>query len=740
MKKLIFAICAVAVYLAFSPNSAFAQEESARHKARPKIGLVLGGGGAKGLAHIGVIKVLEENRIPVDVISGTSMGAVVGSLYASGFTTDELQDVAYNLDWADVFDDNTSRSNSRFRRKADQFGFLTDYKITFRDGKIVLPQGIIQGQNLFLELSRLLSRTRSIGRFEELPIPFRLVATDLGTGEPVVITDGDLATAVFASMAIPGFLPPVEREGKYLIDGGIANNVPVNLARQLGADTVIVVNVGTEPKPPEDITNFIEVMRQTQILLSIDNTKFQLSTMRSGDILIEPDIADISIAGFERAGETVKLGEAAARALLPKLMAYQLDEEDWAAHLRARTAEPGEVHMIDRVDIVQNSKLSDEIIRTGISIKPGETLDPERLNRDIDRIYEDGIFSRITYKVIDDGPQKVLQISANAREASDGYFKFGVALDSNLENKSDFKLGVSYTKPQLNKWGGEWRTEINIGDTVEGTTEYYQPIGAKQRVFIEPSLFLQRDKDGFFDEQERRRGDIKTLGFGGSLQGGYLLGRWGEVRVGATKGRVRIDLTDESLGVDPFNIDDSSLLARFTVDTMDSLSFPTRGTLVIAEYQLHDDFLGGDTQYNQTSLNAFKPFTSGRHTFGVGTRLSGSTGRDASLIGTSDLGGFLALSGFSEDELSGQYAAMALGTYYYRLNQQAALFDAPIYIGTSLEYGNVYQSFDSIGFNNGILASSVFAGVKSPLGPIFIGAGYNDKGNTSFYFSIGSFF
>jgi len=741
MRKLIFALSVTAIIFSLLPRYADAQEAGATvKKQRPTIGLVLGGGGAKGLAHIGVIKVLEENHIPVDVVAGTSMGAVVGSLYASGYTSDDLVHVAETLDWADMFDDSTSRSRTTFRRKADQFGFLTDYKITFRDGKIVLPQGIIQGQNLFLELSRMLSQTRSIGSFEDLPIPFRLVATDLGSGDPVVMTDGDLATAVFASMAIPGFLPPVEREGKYLIDGGISNNVPVNLARQLGADYVIVVNVGTDPKPPEEITNFIEVMRQTQILLTMDNTDFQLSTMVRGDVLILPDMAKLSIASFDEVDTAIKLGEDAARSMLGALRPYQLNDEEWAAHIKARKAKPSKAHVIDKVDIVQNSKLSDEIIRTGISITPGETLDPARLNRDIDRVYGDGIFSRITYKIVEDGPQKVLQVSAKAREASDGYFKFGVSLDSNLENESDFKLGVSYTKPQLNKWGGEWRTEINIGDTVEGVTEFYQPIGAQQRFFIEPSLSLSRDKSSFFDDQDRRRGDIKTLAFGGALQGGYLLGRWGEVRVGATKARVRIDLTDDSLGVDPFSIDDSSLITRFTVDTLDSLSFPTKGTLVIAQYDIHDDFLGGDTQYNQSSLNAFKPFTTGRHTFGLGTRLSGSTGRDASLIGTSDLGGFLALSGFSEDELSGQYAAMAFGTYYYRLNQQAALFDAPVYIGTSLEYGNVYQSFDDISLNNAILASSVFAGVKSPLGPIFIGAGYNDKGNTSFYFSIGSFF
>lgn len=162
-----------------------------------------------------------------------------------------------------------------FRCKSDDFGFLTDYKVTFRDGKIVLPEGIIQGQNLFLELSRLLATTRSVGKFADLPIPFKLVATDLETGNAVVMEDGDLATAVFASMAIPGFVPPVERDGKRLLDGGLVNNVPVDLARQLGADVVIVVNVGGDPKPASELNNFIDVLRQTQVLLTQNNSNFK---------------------------------------------------------------------------------------------------------------------------------------------------------------------------------------------------------------------------------------------------------------------------------------------------------------------------------------------------------------------------------------------------------------------------------------------------------------------------------
>ena len=541
---------------------------------------------------------------------------------------------------AQCFNDKTSRSRSTFRRKADEFGFLTDYKIAFKDGKIVLPRGIIQGQNLFLELSRLLSETRSIGNFEDLPIPFRLVATDLSTGKPVVMKDGDLASAVFASMAIPGLIPPVERGGKHLIDGGLVNNLPVNLARELGADIVIVVNVGTDPKPASEIGNFIEVLRQTQIILTQQNTEFQLSTLNANDVLITPMLGKLGATSFDHAGEMAGKGAAATHAVLPQILPFGLSDLDWQTHLMTRLAIPQLRPVIDRVEVVQNSKLSDEILRVGIATKPGEVFDPARLARDVDRLYGNGIYDRITYKIDKQGEDTVLQIDAKVKESSDGYFKFGVNLDSNLENTSSFKLGVSYTKPQVNRWGGEWRTEFTIGDTLEGTTEFYQPIGARQKWFVEPSLSVSRDKGPFFDNQDRRRGDIKALGFGGSLQTGLLFGRWGELRAGITKSRITVNLTDTSLGFPKLKLNDSFFITRMTIDTLDSLSFPTSGGLLIAEYEIHDTFLGGDTRLHQTRINAFKPFTTGRHTFGLGTRLSGATGRDANIIGTTNLGGF----------------------------------------------------------------------------------------------------
>ena len=734
-------LCLGSLSLLFSPAHAQStQNTKSSTKSRPKIGLVLGGGGAKGLAHAGVIKVLEDNHIPIDVISGTSMGAIVGSLYASGYTADELVDVAQTLDWNDVFNDKTSRGRSSFRRKADEYGFLTDYKVSFKNGSIVLPKGIIQGQNLFLAISRLLAKTRSVGKFENLPIPFRLVATDLGTGKAVVMTDGDLATAVFASMAIPGFIPPVQRDGKYLIDGGLVNNVPVNLARQLGADIVIVVNVGTDAKPASEMSNFIDVLRQTQILLTQDNTNFQIATLNSDDILMTPDLKGLGAGSFGQAANLVEKGQATARLHLDALTPLKLNDQDWAQHIAARTAAKASAPQIAEVRITQDSKLSDKVLRAGISLQVGERLNAQQLNKDIDKLYGNGVFDRITYKLTQENENTILEIAARAKESSDGYFKFGVSLDSNMENNSSFQLGVSYTKPQINTLGGEWRTEVNFGDSLELTTEFYQPIGASQRFFVEPSLFLQRDKDDFFDDEDRKRGEIKTLIYSGLLQGGALLGRWGEISTGLAIAKAELGFTDDTLGIDKFSFQDSFWRSSFTVDQLDSLAFPTKGGLLIVTQDHHGTFLKGELEYDQLDITGFKPFTKGRHTFGLGTQLSGVWGDDINFASSNEIGGFLNLSGFSEAELSGQYSGTATATYYYRLNQQAPLFDTPMYIGASLEAGNVFQNSDDIKLENLIYAGSIYAGMKTPIGPIFIGVGHNDTGSTSLYFSIGSFF
>jgi len=707
---------------------------------RPTIGLVLGGGAAKGLSHVGVLKVLEDNQIPVDVVAGTSIGAIVGSLYASGYTVDEIETIATELDWNGVFADGTERGKTQFRRKSDDFGFLTDVKITFDNGRLVLPSSLIQGQTFYQELSRILTRSYAVENFDELPKPFRAVATDLSTGKPVILKDGNLVSAVFASMAIPGLIPPVVRGDQYLIDGAFSNNVPVNLARDMGADILIVAEVGEGPKPAEELGNVVDVIRQLQVLLTIDNTKNQLDTLSGRDILIRPDLSGIGLASFTKVRPIIEIGANATEAMLPALKQLSLSDVAWAQHKTQSSTIVKPPPRIDEIVVHQNTKLSDKVLRAGLSAEIGEPLDVEQLTRDIEKLYGDGVYRRISYKILPEGNRNVLEISATARESADGYFRFGVALDSNLEDQSAFRLGVAYTKPQINSWGGEFRSELVIGDRIDGRAEFYQPIGFEQDFFIEPSITIARRKDDFFDDDDRRRGRIKAFGYGGSLQSGALLGRWGEVRVGVNRENIDLKFTDDTLGFGKIEIEDASLFGRFSIDTLNNLSFPTNGSLLLAEYEDHSGILGGEADYEAFEILALQPITKGRHTVVFNGQLSGAKGDGANLLGASNLGGFLSLSGYSEDELSGTYSALGLAGYFYRLNQKSALFDAPIYIGASLEAGNVYQDFDDIAFDNLVYASSVFAGLDSPIGPIFLGVGFNDEGRQSVYFSIGGFF
>lgn len=731
-------LCLIFLYLltALSSGTAFAVEPD----GRPTVGLVLGGGAAKGLSHVGVIEVLEDNQIPVDVIAGTSIGAVIGSLYASGYSADEIKTIASELDWGEVFNDDPNRANSLFRRKSNEKGFLTDLKLAFDDGKLVLPAGLIEGQTLYLELSRLLTRSFQVENFSDLARPFRAVATDLSTGRPVVMNDGNLASAVFASMAIPGFIPPVEREDKYLIDGAFSNNLPIDQVLDMGADIVIVVDLGTDPRPAEELGNVLDVIRQLQILLTIGNSDAQRASVRSQDIVIDPALSEIAVTDFGKTETTIALGTEATERMLPELRRLRLNDVQWEAYKRKTDKFKPSQPRIDRIVIAQDTRLSDKILRAGLSIQPGDTLDVEALNQDISKLYDDGVFDRIKYEVKSEGNENILVVSASAKESSDGFLRLGLELDSNLKNESSFQLGVAYTKPEVNSLGGEIRAELIIGDRTDLQAEFYQPFGSKQAFFVQPTIFFSRDQDDFFDINEQRRGEIDTRLYGASLEGGLLFGRWGELRGGVKRQFGKIEFTENALQGQSFNVDDTGLFARFSVDTLNDLAFPESGTSLVAEYSTHGNFLGGKAKYETFEIKGLKPINHNRHTVLFGGRLGGVTGDDSGVLGRSNLGGFLSLSGFGKDELIGRYSASALGSYYYRLNQKSPLFDAPLFIGTSMEAGNVYPSFSRIGFDDIVYAGSVFAGADTPIGPIFLGLGYNDEGRQSLYFTIGSFF
>lgn len=282
---------------------------------RLTIGLVLSGGGARGAAHVGVIKVLEELRIPVDYIAGTSMGAIVGGLYASGMDAGGLVAIIESSDWSALLSDRPPRSQRSFRRKSDDNGFLVDFDIGIINSGLVFPEGFIQGQNLEIALKRMALPVISIDDFDDLPIPFRAIATDIVSGEAVILNSGDLATAMRASMSAPGIFKPVRREGRILVDGGVANNLPVQVVRDMGADVLIVVDVGFPLLAEEQLDSALGVTRQMLTILINARAQDQIRLMTSSDILISPNLGDFGSQDFQQLAMALRLGEEKAEEL-----------------------------------------------------------------------------------------------------------------------------------------------------------------------------------------------------------------------------------------------------------------------------------------------------------------------------------------------------------------------------------------------------------------------------------------
>ena len=370
-------------------------KSGAQAEGRPRIGLVLGGGGARGAAHVGVLKVLEEMRIPVDCIAGNSMGAIVGGLYAAGLSPEEIEREMVGMDWDDVLDDKPRRPDQQFRRKRDDDNYLIKKYVGLQDGKIELPLGYIQGQKFDMELARLTHHVSGLKSFDDLPIPFRAVATDIETGKAVVLGKGNLARVIRASMAVPGAFDPVEIDGKLLVDGLVANNVPVDVGRAMGADVLIVVNVGTPLMKRGEITTALAVIGQMSNILSARNVEEQLKTLQKQDVYISPDLGDLSTSDFKRAADAIAVGEKAAngeREALARLVNAEAAQREIISERKAALSTNP---VIAFVKVDNQSNISDKVLLHPFKPLIGKPLDYKTLRTSVEDVYGWNIFESV---------------------------------------------------------------------------------------------------------------------------------------------------------------------------------------------------------------------------------------------------------------------------------------------------------------------------------------------------------
>lgn len=702
------------------------------------VGLVLGGGGARGSAHIGVLKVLERERIPVCRVAGTSMGAIVGGLYATGYTPAELEQLIETIDWADMFVDDPPRRDIPMRRKDSDFRYLLNLEIGYANGRVVLPVGFVQGQKLLMLLRRLTLSTWDVQDFDQLPIPFRAVAADIVTGDKVVFQDGDLALAIRSSMSVPGAFAPVRVDGRLLVDGGMVDNVPVDIVRGMGAQRMIVVDVGSPLYKEEALTNPVVIMDQMVTALMTEKTRRELATLGPQDVLIRPELGDITAGQFERGDEAIAIGERAAEAALPQLRAMAVDEATYAVHRarqQRRDFDPGLVSFLEVIE--GRSPSADRHVERALVENVGEPFDTDRLEHDMGTAYSDGRFQQVDYRLVErDGVRGLQIIPANKPWSAFG--KIGFQLDDDFNGNSSYLVSAELTFNDINALGGEWRNVVRLGRITGLRSEFYQPFGETGDFYLQPWIEVRNESLPLW-EGGSQLAEFRINRRMAGLEAGYSPQPEWRISTQLVRGRDRGDLLignpqDFARSEESF----AGLLYNATRDTLDNVNFPTSGARVSLDLENYRRMMGAEVEGDIARVTADWAQAWGRYHLLLGTRLSSALEDDNFFQAQDFLGGFLNLSGFEERALFGNQSALARAVLYRRTGNTSRLFSLPMYVGGSLETGNTWSSKDDVDTDDLILAGSVFVGFSTWLGPMFLAYGHNDAGEGSWYLTFGS--
>jgi NTE family protein len=739
-------------------NAQSAADPAAPPPHRPRIGLVLSGGGARGAAHVGVLKVLEQAHIPIDAVAGTSMGAVVGGLYASGLSPREIESIMTSLNWQDAFRDKPPREDLTFRRKQEDQNFLVKFPFGIRGSRIQLPKGLIQGQKLNQILRRLTLPVARVTNFDDLPTPFRAVATDLETGEAVIMSSGDLTTAMRASMSAPGVFAPVEREGRLLVDGGIVENVPIDVARAMGVDILIVVDVGAPLLKRNKLTSAPVISNQMLAILIQRNAREQLAKLGEKDVLIEPALGDTSSFDFGIVARVIATGQVAGRAAESRLATLSVSPEEFQRYVAKRDQDRSSPPRIDFVRIEEGSERYSNRLDRLFKDVIGKPLDPDAVARHITTVYGQGNLEALDYRVIQEEDDHYgLLVNARRNSWGPNYVRFGLSLQDDFEGNSSYNAAARFVLSEITKPGGEWVWDLQIGETSQIASEVYLPISDTSSFFFAPHADARSQNVDVLAGQLRvAQYRVRSVDYG--LDFGREFGNWGEIRTGIEKqsGNESVQIGNPNLPSDTFRTRDYFL--RLSFDRLDNVNFPHHGQQAQVQWRAERTGLGSQTSYDQLSFNYLAANSFGRYTIvfsanggttfnpPAGLLLAGQTTGPGGVAVTTPsdlrllfpLGGFGNLSGLKADSLAGPHFALARTMFYKQIGRGGpGYLDVPTYLGVTFEMGNVWNRLGDASFANTHRDASVFLGMDTLLGPLYIATGFDDKGQHAFYLFLG---
>jgi NTE family protein len=727
-------LSALAFLLLVSPHAAFlgAQTAPADPPRRPKIGLALGGGGARGNAHIGVIRALEELNIPIDYIAGTSMGSIVGGLYACGFTPDEMQKIIETIKWGSLFQDAPDRPEQSFRQKEDDFDHLfpMEFGLNLKKGGLILPPGLIAGSKLGFVLETTMLPCASVKNFDELRIPFRAVATNIQTGAPYVMSSGNLARTIRASMAIPAIFTPVEIDGHLLVDGGESENLPVQTVKAMGADIVIAVNVGSSgeevAKKPSNVGEMIGR------LIDLPLQQNTMASAKLADLVITPDLAGYTSADFTAGTKMIPLGYQAAMADKAKLEAWAEPASVYSTWKLRHDASKPPLPFIDAVEIDPVAGIDPRRISHLVETKGGAVLDTKTLGSDLKRIYALGAFEIVSYEIVSEGNRNILRITPTLKPWGPTFLKLGLFLGTDFQLTTQFGVVALVDATELNSLGGEWKTTVQVGTPLRLQTRFFQPVNYEGRLFVSPYAGWFQDLSRVYDDDGDALSTYQVSRGVVGMDVGYDFGTWGELRVGYLRafGKGRRKVGDPTFP--EVDWDEGGFEGRMTVDQLDNVNLPHAGYLGVADYFGNRTSLGATDSYDRMTAGLLGVQTIKRWTGLI--KVEGGTGfhSDIPFYDEFQLGGLFRLSGRPFGQLRGNSYALATALLYYRLSSHGGAIMKNLSIGVSIEGGNTWQYQQPTTFSGFKSAGSVYVVADTIIGPFFLGYG-NSGGNSSAY-------
>jgi NTE family protein len=704
-------------------------------KKRPKIALVLSGGGARGFAHVGVLRALKEMRIPIDMVVGTSMGAVVGGAYAAGRSVDDLDDMIRTTSWDSVVADRPARDALDYRRREEDLLLPSRIELAVTQNGFTLPPAAAGNAALEQALTRLLPKGMKLEKIDHLPLPFRSVASDLVTGEMVELIDTPLFITLRASLAVPGMFAPVYINNRLVVDGGLVRNLPIDMARKMGADIIIAVNVGTPLATEKELGSAISVAQQMLQILTEQNVQRSLKELKEGDILISPNLTGIDFLDFDQHHNAMLAGDIATRQMANQLKKLIISENEYALYDQMRsnlTPPPERSLLLTEIEIRGNTNINPAILVAQSGLNIGEKVSEEQVRDVTGKLYGRGDLEHVETIIEDQDDNRKVIIKTTEAIWGRNRLRLGLELSSNFKDANQFTLGVMHVAASLNDWGGELRTIAKIGSTRDFGMQLFQPLGAANPWFIAPDYQYDASSYELFSEG-RKLARIGYKSTGLNVAFGRQISNWGKIQIGTRRHLLERNPEIPETQDLKSRYYETNQYAGFNIDTLDSLAFPTRGTLLNINWERStSQEIRQKATFSSTILGmkAFRSDEWAGHLYGEWSRSQGD-------LAPLSLGGFLRLSGSPPDSLSNKTVALGRIVIAKRIASMPAALGGAIRLGFSAEMGGGFAENESVKFSKIKKSASAFIAFDTRFGPLYFGSGATKGIGSSFYLFLG---